>query len=142
MYTKFGFVFLFNANQASVGQVAPNISICQSNITVFYNSTSGVYGEYVDEYYAEAGRSTYEILKSIDPILTSCYFSIFEYYIAIEEYKSTASSLNKLTYNLAHNLGSIYDLTEEGIRRSYDIESQMYEQEYYARMGLILGANF
>ena len=126
MFTKFAFVFLFNANQASVGQIAGNITQCQSNITVFYNASTGVVGEYQDEYYAEAGRSTYEILKSIDPILTSCYFSIFEYYVAIEEYKATASSLSKLTYNLAHNLGSIYDLTEEGIKRSYDIETQMY----------------
>ena len=123
MYLKYGFVFLFNANQASVGQVAGNITLCQSNVTVFYNATTGVYGEYKDEYYAEAGRSTYDILKSIDPILTSCYYSTFEYYVAIEQYKSTAGSLNKLTYNIAHNLGSIYDLTEEGIRRSKDIEN-------------------
>lgn len=99
-------------------------------------------GEYRDEYYAEAGRSTYDILKSIDPILTSCYFSVFEYYVAIEEYKATARSINKLAYNFAHNLGSIYDLTEEGIRRSADFENQKKEQEYYARMGLILGSNF
>ena len=142
MYTTFGFVFLFNANQASVGQISGNISLCQSNITVLYNASSGVVGEYEDEYYAEAGRSTYDILKSIDPILTSCYFSIFEYYVAIEEYKATAKSLSKLTYNFAHNLGSIYDLTEEGINRSLDIENQKYEQEYYARMGLIMGSNF
>jgi hypothetical protein len=90
---------------------------------LFYNATTGVVGEYEDEYYAEAGRSTYDILKSIDPILTSCYFSTFEYYVAIEKYKATASSLNKLTYNIAHNLGSIYDLTEEGIYRSKDIEN-------------------
>jgi hypothetical protein len=52
-------------------------------VTIFYNSSLGVVGEYKDEYYAEAGRSTYDILKSIDPILTACYYSVFEYYIAI-----------------------------------------------------------
>jgi len=135
-------VFIFNANYASVGQVSGNISLCQSNVTVLYNGSMGVVGEYKDEYYAEAGRSTYDILKSIDPILTSCYFSVFEYYIAIGEYKETASDINKLSYNFAHNLGSIYDLSEEGIKRSLDIENQWDEEEYWARIGLIMGSNF
>jgi hypothetical protein len=102
----------------------------------------GVVGEYKDEYYAEAGRSTYDILKAIDPILSSCYFSVFEYYIAAEEYRNTGSDINKLSYNFAHNLGSIYDLSEEGIKRSLDIENQWDEEEYWARMGLIIGSNF
>ena len=102
----------------------------------------GVVGEYKDEYYAEAGRSTYDILKSIDPILTSCYYSVFEYYIAIELYKKTGSDINKLAYNFAHNLGSIYDLTEEGIARSLDIENQWDTELYWARMGLITWSNF
>lgn len=71
-------------------------------------------------YFAEAGYSTYQILKSFDPIIFSCYYSLFEYYIALEIYKDTGKDIKKLTYNLAHNLGNIYDLTEEGIIRSID----------------------
>ena len=93
------------------------MSLCSGNSSIFYNKTLGVVAEYEREYYGEAGKSTYRILKSIDPIIYSCYFTLFEYYVALSLYGRTASDLNKLSYNFVHNLGSIYDLTEEGIYR-------------------------
>jgi len=48
----------------------------------------------------------------------------------------------KLLYNMAHNLGSIYDLTEEAVYKIIDFSSLWDSKEYWARMGLILGTNF
>ena len=89
-----------------------------------------------------AGNSTYNILKSVDPIIFSCYFSAFEYVIALQLYKDTATDYKKLIYNFAHNLGSIYDLTEEAVYRFMDIENQYQTREFWIRLGLILGTNF
>lgn len=133
---------MWNLNEASVGQVSGNLTMCQSNASVLYFNSMGVKGEYEDGYYAEAGYSTYEILKSVDPIIFSCYYSLFEYYIALEIYRETGKDINKLTYNFAHNLGSIYDMTEEAIYRSADIEEVYDDVEYWARMGTIVGSNF
>jgi hypothetical protein len=96
------------------------LSICTGNATVFYNKTMGVVAEYQREYYGQAGKSTYRILKSIDPIIYSCYFTLFEYFLALTIYGQTVSDGDKLTYNLLHNLGSIYDLTFEAITKAQD----------------------
>jgi hypothetical protein len=76
---------------------------------VLYNNSLTIAGEYETELYAEAGYSTYEILKSVDPIIFSCYYSVFEYYIAVGMYRETSRDVRKMTYNFAHNLGKIYD---------------------------------
>jgi len=57
------------------------------------------------------------VLKSIDPIVFSCYYTLFEYYMAMGLYAATLIDVNKLLYNLVHNLGNIYDMTEELIHR-------------------------
>ena len=46
-----------------------------------------------------------------------------------------------LLYNFCHNLGNVYDLTEEGIKRSIDFEHNWSDPEFWARIGFILGAN-
>lgn len=45
---------------------------------------------------------------------------VFEYNQALSIYVDTLSDPQKLLYNSVHNLGSIYDLTEESIWRSLD----------------------
>jgi hypothetical protein len=82
-YGSIGSAFIWNMNAASVGQVSGNLTVCQGNLTILYNNSVSIYGEYEDFYFAEAGYSTYDILKSVDPIIFSCYYSLFEYYIAV-----------------------------------------------------------
>jgi hypothetical protein len=141
-YSEITTAFFWNMNAASVGQVSGNLTVCQGNLTVLYNSSMTIYSEYRDFYFAEAGYSTYNILKSVDPIIFSCYYSLFEYYIALQIYSETGKDIKKLTYNFAHNLGNIYDMTEEGIYRSIDFEDNYDSVEYWARMGTIIGSNF
>lgn len=141
-YSELGTAFIWNLNAASVGQISGNFSICQGNLSVFYNSSTIVYEEYADQYYAEAGYSTYYILQSVDPIIFSCYYSLFEYYIALQIYQETGKDIKKLGYNFAHNLGNIYDMTEEGIIRSIDFMDVYQDPEYWARMGTIIGSDF
>ena len=57
-------------------------------------------------------------------------------------YGETGKDWRKLTYNLAHNLGNIYDMTEEGIIRSIDFMEVWETPEYWARMGYIIGSDF
>jgi len=78
-----GTAFWWNLNAASVGQISGNFTVCQGNLSVLYNSSTTIYGEYRDLYFAEAGYSTYDILQSVDPIIFSCYYSLFEYFIAV-----------------------------------------------------------
>ena len=66
----------------------------------------------------------------------------FEYYIALNIYSDTLTDPNKLLYNFVHNLGSIYDLSEEFFWRSRDFENQGNTRFYWMRMGYIWGANF
>ena len=137
-----GTAFWWNLNAASVGQISGNFTVCQGNLSVLYNSSTTIYGEYRDLYFAEAGYSTYDILQSVDPIIFSCYYSLFEYFIAVQIYQETGKDINKLTYNFAHNLGNIYDMTEEAIIRSMDIKESYEDVEYWARMGTIIGTDF
>jgi len=58
-----------------------------------------------------------------------------EYYLALLMYRSTLTDPNKLVYNFAHNLGSIYDMSEEGIYRSIDFKKNWNDTFYWDRMG-------
>ena len=89
-YSSYAGNFLWELNAASVGKVSGNLTVCQGNLTVFYGGASVIYDEYAERLYAQAGRSTYDILRSIDPIIFSCYFSLFEYVIAFTIYQETA----------------------------------------------------
>jgi hypothetical protein len=126
LYFEFAWEFLWALNEASIGQVAGNLTLCTGNATTLYNRTQEIGGMYESILLAEGGQATYEVLKSVDPIVYSCYFSGFEYWVAIQIYFATTSDFNKLLYNFTHNLGNIYDLTEEAIFRFYDFE---YEGE-------------
>jgi len=142
LISDYASTFAWYSQLSSVGQVSGNLSLCSGNATIFYNKTEGVLAEYERQYYGEAGKSTYKILKSIDPIIYSCYFTVFEYYIALSIYGQTLSDGNKLLYNFSHNLGSIYDLTEEAIYKIQSFDKDWESQEYWKRMGIIFGTNF
>jgi hypothetical protein len=122
--------------------VSGNLSLCSGNGTVIYNKSLGVVDEYSNAQYGLAGNSTYNILKSVDPFIFSCYYTTFEYAIAIELYTQTAYDYQKLLYNVAHNLGSIYDLTEEMVYKIMNFNDLWDSKEYWQRMGLIMGTNF
>ena len=85
-----------------------------------YNSSTSVVSQYERAEYDEAGNSSYVILHSIDNIYSACYYMVFEYNQALSIYVDTLTDPQKLLYNSVHNLGSIYDLTEESIWRSLD----------------------
>jgi len=85
-YADYSITFLWYTQLSSVGQVSGNLSLCTGNGTVIYNKTLGVVDEYKNQEYGLAGNSTYNILKSVDPLIFSCYYSAFEYAIALELY--------------------------------------------------------
>jgi len=91
--------------------------------------------------FGEAGKSTYLVLKTIDPLVYSCYFATYEYGQSLDIYVQTLKDINKVLYNSIHNLGNIYDLTEEGIKRMIDYETEYKTKIFWIRMGTILGAN-
>ena len=92
--------------------------------------------------FAEAVVATYKIFKTIDTIVFSCYHSVFEYYLALTFYTATIGDWKKLLYNLAHNLGNIYDLTEELVYRMKDAEKDYLRLFFWDRTGFIVGTLF
>jgi len=68
--------------------------------------------------------------------------SAFDYSISFTLYVGTITSWEKMLYNLAHNLGNIYDLVEEAIKRTIDWQHNYLKISYWARMGYIIGRVF
>ena len=123
MYTNYAVKFLWSYNQASVGMVSRNLSLCSGNSTIMIDNVLEIKNQYEQLLFTEAGYSTYEILKSIDDITFSCYFTALETYMAYGLYVETMTDANKLLFNITHNLGSIYDLVEEFVYRMMDAEN-------------------
>jgi hypothetical protein len=73
----------------SVGQIAGNLTVCTEETEKFGLSLEAIYYEYKNESYGEAGRSTYIVLKTIDPIVFACYFATFEFKDAFTTYANT-----------------------------------------------------
>lgn len=65
--------------------------------------------------------------------------SAYDYYFAYLAYYYTLIDPVRLSYNFCHNLGNLYDLTEEAIRRSLDFDNVWYTKKYWERMGYISG---
>jgi hypothetical protein len=57
------------------------------------------------------GSTLRKIIQSVNPIAFACYFSGFEYFQVLDNYFDTFTDINKLTYNVFHNAGAIYDTT-------------------------------
>jgi len=68
---------------------------------------------YRDFKFRSAGFSTSTMLRQVDVLFFSCYVMFFEYAKALEHYLDTLKDINKLLYNVTHNMGNIYDLTVE-----------------------------
>lgn len=119
-----------------------NLTLCSGNATELVFKSIAILDEYKQELYAESGISTYKVLRSVDPIVFSCYYTAFEYYLALGLYVGTISDINKLGYNLAHNLGPIYDMTEEFVYRMIDAKEEYKAKFFWDRSGTILGTLF
>ena len=126
----------------SVGQIAGNLTVCTTETEKFGLSIEAIYHEYLNESYGEAGRSTYIVLKTIDPIVFACYFATFEFKDAFEIYADTVQDIEKLLYNFCHNLGMIYDYIEEAVYRGMDAEVEYQTRGFWIRMGAITGGTF
>lgn len=62
--------------------------------------------------------------------------------MALNLYGETAADGNKMLYNVAHNLGSIYDLTEEATAKLGNFTEEWNSDIYWKRLGIIVGTNF
>ena len=97
---------------ASFGDASPNAKICETNITRIIS-----YGfqfrrqvkDQTEENLADAAVSAENVLEAVHPIAYSCYTSIDEFGQTSEYYMDTFSDFNKVSYNLIHKLGNIYD---------------------------------
>ena len=104
---------LFNGFvNASFGDASPNAKICETNITrmisyglQFRTQVSNA----TEENLAAAADSAENVLEAVHPIAYSCYTSIDEFGQTSEYYMDTFSDFNKVSYNLIHKLGNIYD---------------------------------
>lgn len=139
-YTKFGVVAIWSAQTASIGKIAGNLTVCTGNLTLLLDKSLGVWGMYERYEFAEAVMATYNILKAIDPIVFSCYFSSFEYYMALTTYSLTIRNWHKLLYNLTHNLGNVYDLMDELIWRIKNREEELEKIFFWDRTGFVIGS--
>lgn len=138
-YSEFTSFFLLEVQAQTIGQISGNLTICQNNSVLIYNNSIGVYNQYTSELYDEAGNATYVMLVSVDDIYTACYYTFFEYIVALRVYVQTALDIQKLAYNFLHNAGSMYDLSEEAYFRISDFENQGDTIKFWARMGFIAG---
>lgn len=57
-------------------------------------------------------------------------------------YVNTISDWNKVFYNLAHNLGMIYDMTEEFIYKSVNFKKLYKDNAYWQNLGFLIGSLF
>lgn len=85
-YFAYAFIFYWSAQMNSVGQIAGNLTVCTNETEHFGLKIESIYYEYKNLSFGEAGRSTYYVLKTIDPIVFACYFATFEFKNAFEIY--------------------------------------------------------
>ena len=55
------------------------------------------------------GTTFKRMFQVIDPITSACFYSGSEYISVLIDYVKTLIDINKLTYNIFHNMGRIYD---------------------------------
>jgi hypothetical protein len=74
--------------------------------------------------------------------MISCYFTLWEYKDAATSYVDTLTTWRKILYNLAHNLGEIYDLTYEIVKRFINYEENIKKIFFWDRLGWAIGTLF
>ena len=97
---------------ASFGDASPNSKICQTNITRIITHGKAFEEQVKNGTNAElqlAAFSFENILGSVHPIAFSCYESVYDFGSTGDYYMDTFSDFSKVTYNLIHKLGAIYD---------------------------------
>ena len=98
---------------SSIGISSPNSTICISNITALNQSVTTLVNQFNLKLYDKMGPTLKRIVQSVDPITFACYYSGFEYVRVLYDYFLTIIDVNKLTYNIFHNAGRIYDATTD-----------------------------
>ena len=88
-YLTYSFLFYWAAQINSVGKISGNLTSCTNQTEKWAVKVDEIYYQYKNKSFAEAGRSTYHVLKTIDPIVFACYFATIEYKYAIEIYVNT-----------------------------------------------------
>lgn len=97
---------------ASFGDASPNAKICETNITRIISYAIDFKRQVAnasEEELANAAVSAENVLAAVHPITYSCYHSVFEYGETSDYYMDTFSDFSKVSYNLIHKLGKIYD---------------------------------
>lgn len=87
--------------------------------------------------YDKMGTTIKKMIQAVDPISFACYYSGFEYSQILWEYVLTIIDVNKLTYNIFHNAGQIYDSTTNLID-NFRFNTP-YEHSYWKRIGNNIG---
>ncbi len=78
-----------------------------------------------------------DMLRSIDPVATGCYYMFGEFYISLLQYQETFLKWEIFSYNLIHNLGDLWD-DIECLDCLFKYEFN-YQEEWYA-VGSLFGA--
>jgi hypothetical protein len=86
------------------------------------------------------GFSLKRMIQAVNPIAFACYFSGFEYMQVLVDYFYTVTDINKLSYNIFHNAGPIYDTVIDLIAnfRFGDPTYRYYWQKIGNNVGYIL----
>ena len=95
--------------QASIGSVSLNSTICLGNVSVLNESSYILYQQNNLKLYDKMGTTLKSMMQAVYPVTYACYFSMFEYLQVVQDYFETVLDVNKLFYNLVHNMGNIYD---------------------------------
>lgn len=132
---------------ASFGDASPSSQICETNITRFL----GFSGKFVDQFMEgttdslEASVFSFEnILASVHPIAFGCYSSVFEFSETSDYYMETFSDFSKVTYNLIHKLGNIYDtifylIKHQQKKEELDKATEAEVSDWWFKLGIYYG---
>ncbi|TNV79038.1 hypothetical protein FGO68_gene14823 [Halteria grandinella] len=125
---------------ASIGSVSPNSSVCVGNLSYFNDSISLLVSQYELKLYDKMGTTFKRMVQAVDPITSACFYSGAEYLNVLLDYLVTLIDINKLTYNLFHNMGRIYDATTDliSIFRFGDPNTNKYWRGIGKDIGLII----
>lgn len=97
---------------ATFGDVSPNANICYTNLTRIVDQSKEFVHDVknmTEESLFKATDAFENMLASVHPISFSCYSSIDEFSGTWEYYLDTFSDFNKISYNLVHKMGNLYD---------------------------------
>jgi hypothetical protein len=61
------------------------------------------------------GNTLKAMFQTVDPLTFGCYYSVFEFGQIVQDYFSTVQDIDRLFYNIVHNMGKIYDNTVASI---------------------------